>query len=191
MSYNVTSETTLEYLKSRSGRLTIFQTVVSLTAFIVMVTEEGYHPGAFKFFATVAFLSFLFALCLMVAHFTGWRKSMTSFPWLLAQVIVEFAMIGLFFISSTVVASKAVRAHAGSAATMGFFLMGSYCRSLYTDFKLYRSENSTYDEQQNQAPEYPATGQQGPGMPPPQYQPPTTPSTYQTPIDTKSSAAIP
>lgn len=69
--------------------------------------------------------------------------------------------------------------------TMGFFLMGSYIQSLYIDIKIYRSEGTTYEPQNNAGPEY--SGHDVPPATPPQYEPPfggsTTP--YQAGADSK------
>lgn len=183
-----TPKAVLGYLKSRSGRILLFQTIVSLAAFIVMVTEKkSENYGAFKFFAAISFMSFLISLGHMIIHFGDIKKSMTSFPWLLCQVVIGFIFIALFFLSSTIVAAKATYSHAGSAATMGFFLVASYCQSLYIDIKIYRSEDTSYEPQDNSGPEYSTTGHDTPAAIPPQYEPPyggsTTP--YQAGADSK------
>ncbi|XP_038066341.1 CKLF-like MARVEL transmembrane domain-containing protein 4 [Patiria miniata] len=155
------------YLRSLQGITKIVEILLSLVAFIVMVSSPSHTRNAgLNFFLFVALAATLVsAVCLILLSTHLHLK--VRLPWNIVFAALYAIMLLIYFIAFIFGAANAWTSLHGSAATLGFFACLAYVASLFfaiQDYRLNRqmtqqSEGATgtYTDQRDNPPAYDAS----------------------------------
>jgi len=151
----------VNYLRSVQGITKMAEILLSLVAFIVMVSSQGRNGGLnfFLFVAIAATVVSSVTFLLLCTHL----HLKVALPWNLVFAAVYVFMVILYFIAFIFAAADAVWASQGAAATLGFIALVAYIFSLFFALQDWRLNRQMSQQSEGVAGTYTGRVEEPPG----------------------------